>query len=256
MSFHNVYDDEARARSYAALEFPGTYYLAFRDLPAIVSEHVRGREALDFGCGAGRSTRFLAKLGFRVTGIDISSSMIDLARGADPGGRYLLVGDGDLSAFAPGSIDLVLSAFAFDNIPDVARRRDLLRGLRRLLAERGRIVLLGSRPDIYLHEWASFSTRSFPENRRASSGDLVRIVMKDVVDARPVVDVLWSHDDYQHLFGAAGLELIARHEPLGRKAEPWEWLSETTIAPWVIYVLGARSEDAPGTPNGGSKGGA
>lgn len=245
MSFHNVYDDEARAKSYAALEFPGTYYLAFRDLPAIIQEHVRRKEALDFGCGAGRSTRFLAGLGFHVTGIDISASMIQLARSADPGGRYLLVGDGDLSAFAPRSIDLVLSAFAFDNIPDVARRRSLLRGLRDLLAADGRIVLLGSRPDIYRHEWVSFSTNAFSENREATSGDLVRIVMKDVVDARPVVDVLWSHDDYLDLFGASGLELIARHEPLGREDEPCEWLSETTIAPWVIYVLGARTAGVP-----------
>jgi len=62
MSFSNVYDDIERANPYATLEFPGTYYLAYRDLPAIVAGHVTGQEALDFGCGAGRSTRFLKKL--------------------------------------------------------------------------------------------------------------------------------------------------------------------------------------------------
>ena len=36
-TFGNVYEDEERARAYATLEFPGTYYLAFRDLPAIDS---------------------------------------------------------------------------------------------------------------------------------------------------------------------------------------------------------------------------
>ena len=52
--FANVYDDQARADAYATLEFPGTYFLAYLDLPAIIGEHVHGKIALDFGCGAGR----------------------------------------------------------------------------------------------------------------------------------------------------------------------------------------------------------
>jgi SAM-dependent methyltransferase len=128
-AFSNVYDDDERAIAYAALEYPGTYYLAYRDLPAIIAAHVTGREALDFGCGAGRSTRFLKRLGFSTTGIDISESMIRLARSADPEGRYHRVADGDLDIPRDRRFDLVLSAFAFDNIPGGDRRRDLLRGL-------------------------------------------------------------------------------------------------------------------------------
>ncbi len=238
MSFANVYDDSERAKAYAALEFPGTYHLAYRDLPDILTEFVTGRKALDFGCGAGRSTRFLKGLGFDAIGIDISSSMIELAKSADPGGTYRCVDDGDFSAFAPASFDLALSAFTFDNIPDVARRCELLRGLGRLLNDRGRIILVGSTPDIYAHEWASFTTRDFPENRLARSGDAVRIVMKDVEDARPVIDVLWRDEDYRSLIVESDLELIAWFKPLGRNDEPFNWLAETSVAPWIIYVLG------------------
>jgi ubiquinone/menaquinone biosynthesis C-methylase UbiE len=240
MSFTNVYDDSERARAYATLEFPGTYHLAYRDLPAIIAEHVGGRRALDFGCGAGRSTRFLRGLGFEAIGIDIARSMIEMAKQVDPGGAYLLVADGDFSVFEPASFDLVLSAFAFDNIPGRENRRALLRELRRLLRPQGRIILLGSTPDIYTHEWASFTTRDFPQNRRAKSGDRVWIVMKDVEDRRPVEDLVWFHHDYLELFAAAHLDLLAHHLPLGRDDEPYEWLSETAIAPWVIYVLGSQ----------------
>jgi SAM-dependent methyltransferase len=237
VSFSNVYEDTRRAEAYATLEFPGTYYLAYRDLPAIIAAHVTGRAALDFGCGAGRSTRFLKKLGFDAIGIDISSSMIQLAANADPAGTYRLVDDGDFSAFEPASFDLVLSAFAFDNIPGAARRCELLRDLGQLLNNEGRIILLGSTPEMYTHEWASFTTKDFPENRGAKSGDEVRNVMKDVKDKRPVVDQIWFHEDYLDLFAAAGLDLVSHHAPLGREDEPYEWLTETSIAPWVIYVL-------------------
>jgi SAM-dependent methyltransferase len=74
--FVNVYADPARADAYSRLEFPGTYYLAFRDLPEIFRAHVRGRTALDFGCGTGRSTRFLRGLGFEPIGIDVAGPML------------------------------------------------------------------------------------------------------------------------------------------------------------------------------------
>ena len=243
MSFLNVYNDARRADAYATLEFPGTYWLAFRDLPEIIARHVTGPVALDFGCGAGRSTRFLKRLGFDATGVDVSASMIEHARNADPAGSYRLIADGDFSGFEAGSLDLVLSAFAFDNIADAARRAQLLSGLRRLLKRDGRVILLDSTAEIYAHEWVSFSTSAFPENCAARSGDTVRIVMTDVVDQRPVVDYIWFHEDYLRLFNAAELRLIAQHRPLGTEGEPWPWKSELSVAPWVIYVLASDEDD-------------
>jgi SAM-dependent methyltransferase len=237
----NSYDDARRAQAYATLEFPGTYYLAYRDLPEIIAANVKGRVGLDFGCGAGRSTRFLKRLGFKAIGVDISASMIELARGADPDGSYTLVEDGDFSGLEARGFDLILSAFAFDNIADSARRARLLRGLRALLKPEGRIVLLDSAPEIYTHEWASFTTQEFPQNRAARSGDAVWIVIKDVADRRPVVDFFWSHEDYLRLFAESGMKLITCHRPLGREHEPYRWQSELSLSPWVIYVLGAQS---------------
>jgi SAM-dependent methyltransferase len=236
-SFSNVYDDRDRADSYARLEFPGTYYLAFRDLPTIIREHVRGTRALDFGCGTGRSTRFLRGLGFDVTGVDISEPMLAQARSRDPGGAYHLVADGDLPALPGGAYDLVLSAFTFDNVPTAERKVALFRALRSSLAPGGRLVNLVSSPDIYLHEWASFSTRDFPENRDAKSGDTVRIVMLDVDDRRPVEDILWTDEAYRDVYARAGLTPVQTLRPLARPGEKFDWVSETSIAPWVIYVL-------------------
>lgn len=236
-AFSNVYDDDARADSYAALEFPGTYWLAFRDIPALIEAHVRGKRALDFGCGTGRSTRFLKDLGFAVVGVDISESMLGRARERDPDGDYRLVPDGELPGFEPGSFDLALSAFTFDNIPALERKVSLLTDLRALLSPKGRMVNLVSSPAIYTHEWASFSTREFPENAVAQDGDTVRIVMLDVADRRPVEDVLCTGEAYAAAYEEAGLNVLQVHRPLGRPDEPFPWVSETEVSPWVIYVL-------------------
>jgi SAM-dependent methyltransferase len=158
-TFRNVYEDDRRAGAYADLEFPGTYYLAFRDLPDIFERHVRGSVALDFGCGAGRSSRFLRDFGFTVLGVDISEPMLKGARARDANGEYVLIPDGDLSDLRDRRFDLVLCAFTFDNIPTRAKRLGLFQGLGSLLASRGRIVNLVSAPEIYVNEWASFSTK-------------------------------------------------------------------------------------------------
>lgn len=236
--FSNVYDDRARAEAYANLEFPGTYYLAYRDLPAIIGEHIRGRKAVDFGCGAGRSTRFLRELGFNAVGVDISEHMLARARERDPSGEYRLLPDGHLSGLSARTYDLVLSAFTFDNIPTMENKVALLKSLKRLLKRGGRIVNLVSAPDIYLNEWASFSTKEFPENRTARSGDKVLIVMLDVEDRRPVEDILCTDCDYHEAYKRAGLTAIETYRPLATPNEAYSWVSETRIAPWVIYVLG------------------
>lgn len=236
--FKNVYEDSERARAYADLEYPGTYYLAFRDIPEILNSQVVGTQALDFGCGAGRSARFLRDLGFDVIGADISEEMLQEARHRDSDGDYRLLRSDNLDALGERTFDLVLCAFTFDNIPGVPRRQHLFKELRARLNPGGRIINLVSSPDIYLNEWVSFSTREFPENRLAGSGGTVRIIMLDVPDRRPVEDVVWSHEDYVNLFASADLELIAVHRPLGRPSDGIEWLAESTIAPWTIYVLG------------------
>jgi SAM-dependent methyltransferase len=236
--FFNVYDDEVRANAYAKLEFPGTYYLAYRDLAPIINEHVRGRKTLDFGCGTGRSTRFLRDLGFETVGVDIAAQMLERARELDPRGEYHCVPGGDLSSLAPDAFDLVLSVFTFDNIATMEKKVALFQSLRQLLKDGGHIVSLVSSPEIYVNEWVSFSTKDFPANRAARSGDKVRIVMLDVEDRRPVEDILWTDEDYHDVYRRSRLVTIKSYQPLGEKDEPFSWVSETTIAPWTIYVLG------------------
>jgi len=236
MDFINCYEDVSRAKAYATLEFANTYYLAYRDLPAILAEHVTGTRALDFGCGTGRSTRFLRKLGFNVTGVDIAQDMLRIAHALDPSGDYRMVPGDNLAEFDPESFDLIVSLFTFDNISSAAKIR-IFSDLRNLLRPAGTIISVVSSPDIYIHEWASFTTKDFPENAAARSGDVVRIVVTDHQDRRPVEDILWTDESYREVYREASLQAIQVSKPLTNGDEPYSWVNETKIPPWVIYVL-------------------
>jgi SAM-dependent methyltransferase len=235
--FSNVYEDTKRAEAYSRLKFDKTYYLAYRDLPEIISEYTSGKNAIDFGCGTGRSTRFLQTLGYKTIGIDISKEMITIARQLDPIGEYQCIEDDNFSRLPSSSFNLILSAFTFDNIPTMNKKIRLFKGLSKLLTQNGTILNLVSSPEIYTHEWASFTTKDFPENAEAKSGDTVRIVTTDITDKRPCYDIFWSEEDYKIVYSKADLRVIKRYKPLATGEEPYQWVNETKIAPWTIYVL-------------------
>ena len=238
MTFRNSYESSTRAEAYSKLDFSGTYYLAFRDLPELISQNVEGRMALDFGCGAGRSTRFLQKLGFNVVGVDISEAMLEKAREIDPAGDYRRIKQSDLSEFKTNTFDVVLSAFTLDNIPTLDAKVANFREIMRTMKKDALLVSVVSSPEMYTHEWVSFSTKEFPENKNAKAGDKVRVQFQtDKSKEDPVVDVFWPDASYREVFYAAGLEIIKTHKPLGKKTDTCKWISETKIPPWVIYLL-------------------
>jgi len=235
--FVNCYENAARAEAYSKLEFANTYHLAFRDLPEIFRANVKGTAALDFGCGTGRSTRFLRRLGFMAVGVDISPEMVAKGHDIDPQGDYRLIPGDDLSTLPREGFSLIQSAFTFDNIPGMEMKVHLFRGLRSLLEPEGILVNIVSTPEIYLNEWASFSTRDFPENIHARPGEPVRIITTDFEDRSPAVDILWPHESYLEVYRRANLEVVEVRRPLAKGDEPYPWISETRIAPWAIYVL-------------------
>ncbi len=44
------------------------------------------------------------------------------------------------------------------------------------------------------------------------------------------------------MYERAGLDVIAVHRPLAQGNEPYAWINETTIPPWVVYVLAPAAD--------------
>jgi len=95
--------------------------------------------ALDFGCGAGRLTQALAGRFDRVTGVDLSPVMIELARRYNRAVErctYVLNGEDHLGQFADGSFDAIYSRLVLQHLPGRQARR-YVREFVRLLRPRG-----------------------------------------------------------------------------------------------------------------------
>jgi SAM-dependent methyltransferase len=97
----------------------------------------QGGRLLDVGCGYGRTTVPLHRMGYRVIGLDIVERMIRLARREHPEVRWGLVSATDLAARS-GSVDYVLfSANGIDCISPLTRREQALREVHRVLRPGG-----------------------------------------------------------------------------------------------------------------------
>jgi SAM-dependent methyltransferase len=93
---------------------------ALAQLEALGAAPKPGR-VLDFGCGVGRLTQALAARFREADGVDVSATMVDLARRYNRHGdrcRYHLNDQrADLSLFADGTFDFVYSLIVLQHIP-------------------------------------------------------------------------------------------------------------------------------------------
>jgi SAM-dependent methyltransferase len=114
-------------------------------LNVVVARH----RALDFGCGPGRLSQALTDHFERVDGVDISPSMIELARGFNRRPdrcEYHVLGGDDLQLFPNGSFDFIYTTMTLQHLKPRYTKRYLTEFLRVLRPDGLLIFQLPSRP--------------------------------------------------------------------------------------------------------------
>lgn len=134
---------EDRAAAWAAwARTPGhDAYSRYRD-PFFALVPPPGRATLEVGCGEGRVTRDLRGRGHRMVSVDVSPTLVGLAREADPDGQYV-VADAAALPFEDRAFDLVV---AFNSLMDMDDLEGAVREASRVLEPGGRLCASTTHP--------------------------------------------------------------------------------------------------------------
>jgi ubiquinone/menaquinone biosynthesis C-methylase UbiE len=174
-----------------------------------------GCRVLDIGCGVGRWSRLLASRGAKVTGIDLSPTMIEEAerRAVQAGvAERCMFHVQDVSDLEVGAeFDVVLAVTVLQHILDPERLRAALTAMSHRLAPGGRIVLLEAAPD---QDVSRCDSTVFTARPRALYLDLfracgVRVRVLTGVDPAPFRSRLLPHIRKLPRWWAAALLALA-----------------------------------------------
>ncbi|MGK7924205.1 MAG: class I SAM-dependent methyltransferase [Spirulina sp.] len=218
---------------YSHLGIENTYFLAFKSVAELLGlQGDRGKRALDFGCGTGRSTRFLQSLGFDTVGVDINPSMLSQARRTRDGEYYQL--NSKKLPFPAQRFDLIFQSFVLFEYGSLSQTIDTFEELNRVLADRGIVIVVTGSEDYYVRDWLSFKMDDSRE-RPLKSGDTVKVSIRgtDIV----LFDYYWTDRDYRQVFQQSGFKVVETLHPLARGDEPFAWVSECEFPCWTIYVI-------------------
>lgn len=104
-----------------------------------------GAAILEVGCGTGKQLAFYRAHGCRVTGIDLSTAMLQVARPRLDGRGLLCRGDATRLPFPDDAFDLVLATLALHEM-DPAERLAVMEDMTRVLNPEGRIGVIDYHP--------------------------------------------------------------------------------------------------------------
>jgi 2-polyprenyl-3-methyl-5-hydroxy-6-metoxy-1,4-benzoquinol methylase len=207
---------------------------------------VKDLRILDLGCGEGRFSRILAQRGASLTGVDLSSRMIDLARESEAkeplGVDYHVSDAADISFLPDSSFDIVLAYLSLFDVPDY---ESAIREAARVLVPSGRFVFSVSHP-CFTMPGSGWETR-YPNSLRDKDRLFYRV--DDYLPARSYEVKIWptsnpivNHhrplSDYAHALRAAGFVIrdIIEPTPDPKLVEQLDfWRGYFRIAVFIIF---------------------
>lgn len=237
----NDYKVDAAQYSKIDLGGRGTLYLSFRDIPGLIQKYMAPEKSwqnchcIDYGCGAGRSTRFLKSIGFQhVDGYDVSQTMLHDAKKLDPAGHYNLIQSAKIPA-SNNTYDLALASFVFVEMGDKQAIENIFKEIHRVLKPQGLFMIVTTSLELYNpnHKWLSY--RVLTDKPELESGHIVPIKMTDI--NLDLYDYLWDAQDYKKWARDSHFTIVGEDHPKGKSTDNIDWASEVKVSPYTLYIL-------------------
>jgi ubiquinone/menaquinone biosynthesis C-methylase UbiE len=217
------------AETYKELGIKSTSYeMAFSQVEKMLGD-VHGQCLLDFGCGAGRSAKFLETLGAeRVIGVDHNQSMIaEATTCAGDALEFHLIKD--RLPLANESMDGALAMASFVETKTLSDMKKCLKEIARVVKGDGIFVLATTNPKAFGHDFKSFTIAGNPGNLK--SGDIVQCTIKGK-HPFAIEDVYWAEEDYVRTLESAGFAVEQVAFPMVEADD--DWLDEKKVAPTMV----------------------
>ncbi|MYC08408.1 MAG: class I SAM-dependent methyltransferase [Chloroflexi bacterium] len=197
---------------------------------------VRGETVIDIGCGEGRFSRLLSKLGATVTGVDLTEPFIERARSLSNEETYLLGNAETLKGIESNTYNIAVSYIVLVDLLDY---RGAINAAYRVLRPGGRLVVCNIHP-----------MRSCVEGGWIKQGDTKLFYPVDNYTdegprtfnwfGRKIVNMHRTLSSHIEAFLDAGFTLRALHEPVPSAEELAAnptFDDEYRIPNFIVYVL-------------------
>lgn len=197
---------------------------------------VGGKSAIDIGCGEGRFSRLLSRLGATVTGVDLTETFIERARSLSNGETYLLGNAETLQGIESNIYDIAVSYIVLVDLLDF---RSAINAAYRILRPGGRFVICNIHPmrSSVSGGWIKQGDKKlfYPVDNYTDEGP-----REFAWFGRTFVNMHHTLSSYIGAFLDAGFTLCALHEPVPSEEELAAnptFDDEYRIPNFIIYTL-------------------
>ncbi len=247
------YDSQTYGRSFA--DVYDDWYAGVSPVEATVArmQHLAGAEGdvLELGVGTGRLAVPMTAAGLSVTGVDVSTEMLDVLRRRDPSGRVSIVVGDMVDDLPDGPFDAALVAYnTIFNLLEPERQRACFEAVAARLTTGGRFVVEAFVPDDEVIHGAQVTVRSMgvdhvvlsvsrhePVSQRAD-GQFVEITEAGGVRLRPWAIRWATPDELDAMASAAGF--VVEHRWADMTAAPFDDDSPGHVTVYRLRTSGTR----------------
>lgn len=188
----------------------------YATMPTIMEQvgDIEGLDVLDLACGSGFFTKLWARLGAQVTGVDISSEIIDKAledEAKDPLGITYVCADACNTEL--GKFDLVTAIYLLNYARDEGELERMCNSLRRHVKEDGKVVAFTTHPNIFPQNEVKYERRFYsPDGKDVfENGDTIKCdIFKPGDEYLASFEcTFWDAETYERILRSVGFSEVS-----------------------------------------------